>query len=533
VSKNSNLISKFHIKIGGADVSPDFMRDLLEVTVENSLHMPDAVTLILNDPKLKWIDDASLSPGKTVEVSATAAEQGSQARPIFDGEIVELEPEFGNSTHRLFVRGFDRLHRLSRGRRVRSFQNVTDSDIAERLAKEAGLQTDVEQTKQVHPYLFQSNQTNLEFLRQRASAVGYLLYVMGKKLCFKPVAQGRKAVDLKWGGTLSEFRPRLTTIDQVSTITTRGWDPKSRKEIVSEVTSGDGGREIGEKKQGGQIAKEAFNIDAAFLASGEPVHEQQRADHLAKAFANRQAERFVEAEGACIGNPEIVAAASVKIESIGGRFSGTYFVTSATHTYDARQGFTTRFTISGQNPSTLLSVLRADHTTSAMTQGFVIGVVTDNQDPDGWGRVKVKYPWLSGDHTSDWARVVVVGGGPERGIEFLPEINDEVLVGFEMGDIHHPYIIGGLWNGKDSPPKKSGDVINGGRVEKRIIRSRTGHSIVFDDSDGSSSVTISDKKGNSITLDTAGNKIVIDAKGDLSIKAAGKIDIKGSVINLN
>jgi uncharacterized protein involved in type VI secretion and phage assembly len=147
--------------------------------------------------------------------------------------------------------------------------------------------------------------------------------------------------------------------------------------------------------------------------------------------------------------------------------------------------------------------------------------------------VKVKYPWLSSEHGSDWARVVAIGGGPDRGLEFIPEINDEVLVGFEMGNINYPFVIGGLWNGKDAPPQKSRDVIKSGRVERRIIRSREGHQIIFDDSSGSSGITISDKKGNKIMLDSSGNKIVIEAKGDLTIKAGGKVDIKGTVINLN
>jgi uncharacterized protein involved in type VI secretion and phage assembly len=324
----------------------------------------------------------------------------------------------------------------------------------------------------------------------------------------------------------------MTTIGQVNTTITRGWDPRSRKEIVSEVKSGQGMPEIGQKKQGGDLAKEAFNMNADLLVSSVPLYTQAGADQLARAVADRQAERFVEAEGSCLGDPAIVAGASIKIEGIGERFSGTYFVTSAAHNYDAKQGFTTRFSISGQTPSTLLNVLR-DYDKSPEASGLVIGIVTDNQDPDGWGRVKVKYPWLSNEHASNWARVVSIGGGPERGFQFIPEVNDEVLVGFEMADFQHPYIIGGLWNGKDSPPKKNSDVISSGRVMQRIVRSRTGHSIVFDDSDGNSSVTISDSKGNKIVLDTAGNNLLIDAKGDLTIKAAGKIDIKGTTINLN
>src|ERR1051325_11044060 len=98
----------FFVKRSGALVAEEFMRDLFEITVENSLHMPDAATIVLNDPGLKWIDDAALSPGKPIEIAASAAAAGSAPKPIFDGEIVGLEPEFGPSTHKLTIRAFDR-----------------------------------------------------------------------------------------------------------------------------------------------------------------------------------------------------------------------------------------------------------------------------------------------------------------------------------------------------------------------------------------------------------------------------------------
>jgi uncharacterized protein involved in type VI secretion and phage assembly len=234
------------------------------------------------------------------------------------------------------------------------------------------------------------------------------------------------------------------------------------------------------------------------------------------------------------------------------------------HTYTAGEGYQTHFSVSGLNPTSVLSLLTQGRERPASSH-LVIGVVTDNKDPKGWGRVKVKYPWLTSDHASDWARVVSVGGGPERGIEFLPEVNDEVLVGFELGDIHHPYVLGGLWNGKDAPPEKSDKVVSGGKVQKRIIRSRAGHVITLDDSDGKENITIQDKGGNTIVIDSSKNELTIEmkgnttisTKGDTTISSKGKmtleakgklemkgmgvvvdggaatVDVKGTVVNLN
>jgi phage protein D len=536
----NTLISQCHLKIDGTLVSTEFNASLAEVTVENSLHMPDVATVILSDPTLHWIDSPLLAPGKALEVSTTATAERSRSRPVFDGEIVELEPEFGNKTHRLTIRAFDRLHRLARGKRVRSFQNVTDSDVANRLAKEAGLTPDIESTRQVHDYLFQNNETNLEFLRRRATAVGFLLYVEGKKLCFRSLAQNPSPVSLNWGASLSEFRLRMTTVSQVNQVTVRGWDPDARQEIIAEAPTGSGMRSIGEKSSGGVISKNAFRIDAPLLVADQPVRDQVGADRAAKAIADRNEERFIEAEGSCGGNPAIVAGSSVKVDSIGSRFGGTYFVTSATHLFTAKDGYSTQFAISGQTPATLLRLLQRDEQPAARTS-LVIGVVTDNQDPQGWGRVKVKYPWLTDDHASDWARVVIVGGGPQRGLEFLPEIQDEVLVGFEMGDIRYPYVLGGLWNGKDAPPKKNQQIISGGRVQQRVIQSRAGHTVVLDDSDAAASITITDKSGNQMKFDSTANEVSLESKGNLTVQAQGSLTLKasaevtiqGAVIKLN
>ncbi|MDQ3855312.1 MAG: phage baseplate assembly protein V, partial [Chloroflexota bacterium] len=129
---------------------------------------------------------------------------------------------------------------------------------------------------------------------------------------------------------------------------------------------------------------------------------------------------------------------------------------------------------------------------------MVVGLVTNNQDPDGLGRVKVKFPWLSDEDESSWARIVTPMAGNDRGLYFLPEVDDEVLVAFEHGDVRFPYVLGALWNGKDKPPESNDD----GRNDQRTIKSRSGHIIRLDDGD-EAKLEILDKTGN--------NSIVINA----------------------
>lgn len=158
--------------------------------------------------------------------------------------------------------------------------------------------------------------------------------------------------------------------------------------------------------------------------------------------------------------------------------------------------------------------------------GVVSGVVTNNQDPDGLGRIKVKLPRISEEDESNWARVISFMAGQDRGAFYLPEVDDEVLVAFEYGDINRPYVIGSLWNGVDTPPADNGD----GENNIRVIKSRSGHVVRFDDTDGAEKIEIIDKsEKNLVTIDTSENKITISSDQDIDILAPnGKIRIEAN-----
>jgi len=133
--------------------------------------------------------------------------------------------------------------------------------------------------------------------------------------------------------------------------------------------------------------------------------------------------------------------------------------------------------------------------------GAVIGVVSNVDDPGRLGRIKVRYPWLKDDSESPWARLASFMAGADRGAVFRPEPGDEVLVLFEHGDMRIPYVIGALWNGKDAMPKERG---GDGENAVRLIKSRSGHQIVIDDTAGAEKVIVRDKNGNSVELSSGG-----------------------------
>ncbi len=162
--------------------------------------------------------------------------------------------------------------------------------------------------------------------------------------------------------------------------------------------------------------------------------------------------------------------------------------------------------------------------------GVVVALVTDNKDTEEQGRVKIKFPWMGDEAGEAWARLATFMGGSDRGAVFYPEVDDEVLVAFEQGNMNYPYVIGALWNGADKPPEKNSD----GKNNVRMIKSRSGHIIKIDDTDGSEKIEIIDKsEENKICIDSANKKISIECGGDIELSASkGKVSIQAKEIEI-
>ncbi len=198
--------------------------------------------------------------------------------------------------------------------------------------------------------------------------------------------------------------------------------------------------------------------------------------------------------------------------------------------------------------------------------GVAVGIVTDNEDPEGLGRVKLTFPWRESDDESHWARVATPMAGDEMGTYFLPKVDDEVLVAFDSGDLDHPYVLGSLWNGDQPPPEDNADGENTIRTIKSEsdheitldddetegnveITTSGGHTISLDDSSGSETITIEDSSGqNSIEFDAtrgsmnieSGAKLSVDAPaleftadGNISIEASGVLTLEGALVRIN
>src|SRR5688572_22808447 len=202
----------------------------------------------------------------------------------------------------------------------------------------------------------------------------------------------------------------------------------------------------------------------------------------------------------------------------------------------------------------------AERETDGLLHGLASAEVVDNRDPDGLGRVRVRFPWYGPSDASYWARVASPMAMASRGVFFLPEVGDEVLVGFEHGDAAHPFVLGSLWNGASKPPEANGN----GRNEQRLIRTRANSELRFIDGDKPSlelkladgkklsmddaGITLKDGSGNALTIETQSgaisikcsgalkleaSSVSIQAKASLELKATGTLSINGTLVKIN
>lgn len=599
-------ISEPQVEIDG-DSSPELMKDILKIVVEESLHLPAMFTIVLHNNYIPtgggetepWRHQKHLEIGKKVKIgfgSATTKDSHFSDRKtsqLIEGEITAIDVEFTNkSESHIYLRGYDASHRLHRGCHNRSFLNMSDADVVKQVAGDAGLQVECGGANDSKEYIFQENQTNMEFLRDLAARNGFELFVQDNKLHFRqPKAESN--LTLKWLKDINSFNVRVTSAQQVQSVEVRGWDYKNKEAIVETAESEEVVTELSQNGKGSQASTKFKGLKSPkMIIVNQPVDCPEDAQTIAQACCNELGGEFVYADAKADknGNPEIRPGKVVQLEDLG-KYSGKYYVTDTRHIYQEKV-YSTHFSVRGLREGNLLSTL-APKTHLKPGQTLLVGIVTNNEDPEGWGRVKVKLPTLTEEHESHWARVVTIGAGKDRGFDCLPEVDDEVLVAFENGNIHRPYVIGNVWNGKDELPENVDDTIQEGKVRLRTFRTRIGHQFQFveedkgesksgiyletkeghkvylndseqyieiqtkdghvvrmDDKskcieikskdkhtvrmdDQNKSIEVKSNSGHILKLDDRGRSVTLESKGNMDIKASGIIKIEGKMIYLN
>ncbi|HEY3240421.1 MAG TPA: phage baseplate assembly protein V, partial [Acidimicrobiia bacterium] len=427
------------IKVNGSALKDATLAALTEVRVEQSLHVPDAFTLRFNDHDLELVGATTFDLGAEIEVAVDT--RGAVTR-LVTGEVTGLCAELdGLDQQQFVVTGLDRRHRLARGVKVRTFVNQTDGNAVTKVAQQHGLRVSADPTPGLHEYLLQCG-SDYEFVSERARACGFDWWVQDRTLYFKRPNPSGTPPTVAWGSGLRRFRLRVSSAESATEAVVRGWNPVSQQALVASTPMGGaGGAGVDLATDAplvtGRIGKGPKSFPAKRLAWGAVVKDAGEAKALATALAQRATSEQAVARGETLGDPALRPGVSVRIEGLADALCGTYLLTRVEHILSGSQPYVTRFESGGEADHTLVDLLGGNHRTAGapspavVGSSLVVGVVTNNKDPDKLGRVKVKFPGLADSEESAWARAVSVGAGAKRGLQVVPDVNDEVLIGFE------------------------------------------------------------------------------------------------------
>jgi len=530
---------KFKVEIDGSEIPEDVDHLLDHATVETNINQPDLFVLAFRDAERVVLQKSGARIGAKVVVTAFSDLGGSGTR-LLAGEVTALEVDHDATGTFTIIRGYDTSHRLFRGRRSETYQNVTYSDVVRKVVGRAGLDAGtIDASTPVHPTVVQSNLSDWQFLQTLARDVGYLVAVVEGKVDFRKPAssadgpaggdlRSANPLELTMGAHILRLRSVVTAAEQVPRVEVRGWDPKQKKAVVSTVDATTTTATL--KTTPADLARQFASTK--LVATSVPYSTQAEVDGAARALADHVAGTFAEVDGVARGNAKLKAGTPVSLNLVGEPFDGKYTLTSACHVYSPHDGYTTAFSVSGRNQRSLLGLASGAAAGSGSgvspIAGVVPALVTDVNDPDRLGRVKLQFPWLSDGYTSDWAPVTQAGAGNQRGTAFLPEVTDEVLVAFDQGDWRRPYVIGGLHNGVDKP-LLGDDLVDGssGAVKRRGIVSKRGHLLVFfDDASKDGIAMLTGDKSLRISLNKSTTTIKITSSGEIKIEGSKDVTIK-------
>lgn len=268
---------------------------------------------------------------------------GEGGKSIFKGEVVGVEPIYkSGGESKCVIRAFNRMHRLRRGKKSKTFQKMTDQDIASAIAQEAGLQASTGSKPKIkHEHVYQHNQTDLDFLLIRAKRLGFDVWVEDKKMFFdKPDSSKDSGIELKMkdpeaGFMLTSFHPRISSATMAEKVVVRGWNPEKKEEIVGEAKA----KKSSLGKTGGEAAsKKAFGATTTYEVD-HPIFSVEEAKAIAEARLDELRMNYITGDAQVVGpnqadlKPGIVVKVTINTDDPSDRFNGKYMVVGATHRY--------------------------------------------------------------------------------------------------------------------------------------------------------------------------------------------------------
>jgi phage protein D len=346
------LVPCFRILVNGTEIPVMVQTHVLGVNIDKGIDMPSMFSFELFNPEgnqldSKWIDmQGELFPiGSDIQIWLG---HGNRLVRSITAEITTMEPSFhfGRSA-RLTVRGYDHAHRLLHGRNTRTFQQLTHSEIVELIANKAGLKAFVANSEVIHSYVLQANQRDWDFLQQIARSIDYELIVDDAQLYFQPVGSLKKPVStLSLADDLLEFSTRLSSMRKINEVTISSWDSgqPGGLPLLWSVRSPDQRTSMGPGISPPEL--QGFPADDAVESICQhPVMSLAEAEQVAQARFNQLNRSVLTGDVMCVGRPDLCPGGFVRIVDVGQQFGGDYYVTSASHRFDAGRTYMTRLAI--------------------------------------------------------------------------------------------------------------------------------------------------------------------------------------------
>lgn len=548
------------------ELPPAWVAQLVSCVVDENVGLPDTAVLTYRDPNHELLTATGITIGTQLKISVVTV-QGRARERLFTGEVTAVELDSDTTGSFTVVRAFSKAHRLLRGRKVVAYRNMTTADIVRKVAAGAGLACGrIDAPRITYQQLSQANVSDWEFLQYLAGESGAQVRVDDKGLlqfvAQKPAASApapstpatRSPMVLEYGRNLLALRAVLTGADGAGDVEVRGWNVDTKTPLVARAPS------VRSKTVtpglSPSVAGAAFGASARMTVTDTPYRTQAETTAVAGSVAASVSSGFGEIEAVAEGNPKLRAGEPVALGNVGPAFSGRYTATAAHHVLEPHGGYRTTVVVSAAPDRSLAGLATGGNAPSRGPRipGLAIGVVTDiretGRDERGW--VRLKFPWLDDTYVTDWVRTVQWGGQGGGGV-FSPEVNDEVLVGFEQGLLDSPYVLGGLYNGVDKPSPHDVPLVDrtSGKVNRRSLVSRSGNRLeLLDAPGGQSGVRLAsgdkrlevrlDERRNQIELTVFGvggtqavSSVTLSPTGITLDARTGTLDLRGSSVTIN
>lgn len=517
---------EFDVLVDGESLGKAVLRDVIEIDVDERVdgHAAAEIMMRNHDPDRRA---ATNSEREVFRIGANIVVQlgyHGELREVFAGVITGVAALFpASSIPVAVIEARSRSILLASTERPRVFEETTLVDEFDTIAADYGLTAEVGDSGKTETRF----DVSTDWARALATAKrhGWVSYVRDTELILRPPNAPSDSIELKYGTSILELRVAEDVRHLGDPVTAVMWDPANVEAITSETEAAGSDVELGDRVSlTDRLGDSDMPLRGVSLVTTERA-DQGEADARSVGAARRNQLRHITGRGAAIGIPDLRIDQWLTIEGIGARFNGPHYLSAVRHRL-GRRGYTTEFTLGLPRPL-------VPSTEPTPAPALAIAAVTDLDDPLGWGRVKVEFPWAGDTAGAVWARVACTDAGPDYGTMFVPAVGHEVIVGFVADE---PVVLGSLWNGASAVPEEVDPDAN----EVRLIKTPAGHKIRFDD--GAATIAIESAAGSKVLLDddngaielteSGGNSAVINGDGIQLTATTGDIVLSASSGNV-